>query len=57
MKKRKQQQNVRHIVIARPRIRAWWPADAPMNITDQTVVTVAPTPERALRTNTHSKAG
>lgn len=32
-----------------------WPADAPMVITPQTRHTIAPTPPRALKTNTHSQ--
>ena len=39
-----------------PRTRATWPKDAPMNITPNTKITIAPPPPSGyFRTNTHSK--
>ncbi len=39
-----------------PRTRATWPKDAPMNITANTKITIAPPPPSGyFRTNTHSK--
>lgn len=39
-----------------PRTKATWPKDAPMNITADTKITVAPAPPTGIyRTNTHSR--
>jgi len=40
---------------ASPRARASWPADAVPIITSDTRVTIAPTPPRALYSNTHAR--
>ena len=47
--------NMRQIVISKPRVHAWWPADAEPIITPQTKVTIGPSPGRVLRTNTHEQ--
>jgi hypothetical protein len=47
--------NMRQIVIAKPRVRAWWAPDAPAVITAATKVTVAPKPPDPTHTNTHSR--
>lgn len=38
-------------------LRAWWPADAPMVITEHTKITVAKPLPQPIRTNTHSGLG
>lgn len=38
-------------------MKAWWPADAPMVITEHTRITVAPSPGQPVRTNTYTEWG
>lgn len=46
-----------HIGTAGKHQRAWWPADAPMVITEKTKVTKAAAPEQPRKTNTHTEWG
>lgn len=47
----------RHIGAAGRHQRAWWPADAPMVITEKTKVIKAPAPAEPTKTNTHTEWG
>lgn len=45
------------VIIKKVTAKAWWDKDAPMNITKDTKITIAPKQPQPTKTNTHKVSG